>query len=144
MKIIVGFGIQLFIFIALDSRTKSYNAAPHSRIDINQQVTIIEVLLAVSIIAVLSVISLLSYNVLGDVGLGGRNFNDILDYFSNQILLPLGGLFIAIFAGWVMNKEHTRDELSTLSAGAHRLWHFLIRFVVPPAVAIIFVMGVLG
>ncbi len=99
-------------------------------------------LAVVGSIAVLSVVSLLSYNVLGDVGLGGRNFNDILDYFSNQILLPLGGLMIAVCAGWVVKREYSRDELSTLSDGFYALWHFLIRFVVPPAVLIIFVMGV--
>ncbi len=95
-------------------------------------------------IAALSVISLLSYNALGDVGLGGKNFNDILDYFSNQILLPLGGLLIAVFAGWVMKREFSRDELTTLTENTYGLWHFLIRFVVPPAVLIIFVMGIFG
>jgi NSS family neurotransmitter:Na+ symporter len=100
-------------------------------------------LMVVGSIAVLSVISLMSYNVLGDVGLGGRNFNDILDYFSNQILLPLGGLLIAVCAGWAMKKEYTRDEFTTLNAGAYEAWHFLIRFVVPPAVLVIFVMGVI-
>ncbi len=100
-------------------------------------------LLVVGSIAVLSVISLLSYNVLGDVGLGGRNFNDILDYFSNQILLPLGGLLIAVCAGWAVKKEFSRDEFTSLNAPMYELWHFLIRFVVPPAVLIIFVMGVM-
>jgi NSS family neurotransmitter:Na+ symporter len=100
-------------------------------------------LLVVGSIAVLSVISLLSYNVLGDVGLGGRNFNDILDYFSNQILLPLGGLLIAVCAGWAVKKEFSRDEFLSLNAPMYELWHFLIRFVVPPAVLIIFVMGVM-
>ena len=38
--------------------------------------------------------------------------------FSNEILLPLGGLFIAVFAGWAMKKEATRDELNALSLGS--------------------------
>jgi NSS family neurotransmitter:Na+ symporter len=101
-------------------------------------------LIVVGSIAALSVFSLLSYNVMGDVDMGGKNFNDIMDYFSNQILLPVGGLFIAIFAGWALNKEISRDELDSLGDGAYELWHFLIRFVVPPAVLIIFVMGVIG
>jgi NSS family neurotransmitter:Na+ symporter len=99
-------------------------------------------LLVVGSIAVLSVLSIMSYNVLSDFNLGGKNFNDTLDYFSNQVLLPLGGLLIAVFAGWVVNKEITRNELTSLNAGAYELWHFLIRFVVPPAVLVIFVMGV--
>ena len=101
-------------------------------------------LLVVGSVGVLSIISLMSYNVIGDLGMGGRNFNDIMDYFSNQILLPLGGLFIAVFAGWMMSRESSRDELPTLGAAGHSLWYFLIRFVVPPALLVIFVVGVTG
>ena len=99
-------------------------------------------LLVVGSVAVLSILSILSYNVLEEYNLGGRNFNDTMDYFSNQILLPLGGLLIAVFAGWVVSRETTRDELTSLNAGTYAIWHFLIRFVVPPAVLVIFVMGV--
>ena len=101
-------------------------------------------LLVVGSVAVFSVLSILSYNVLDELRIAGRNFNDSMDFFSNQILLPLGGLFIAVFAGWAMKRESTRDELTTLGPNAFALWHFLIRFVVPPAVAIIFVMGIAG
>jgi NSS family neurotransmitter:Na+ symporter len=99
-------------------------------------------LLVVGSVACFSVLSILSYNVLSQYNLGDRNFNDTMDFFSNQILLPLGGLFIAVFAGWGMHSSATRDELTSLTAGAYALWHFLIRFVVPPAVLVIFVMGI--
>lgn len=99
-------------------------------------------LLVVGSVACFSVLSILSYNVLSQYNLGDRNFNDTMDFFSNQILLPLGGLFIAVFAGWGMHSSATRDELTSLTAGTYALWHFLIRFVVPPAVLVIFVMGI--
>ena len=99
-------------------------------------------LLVVGSVAVFSVLSILSYNVMGELNLGGKNFNDVMDYFSNQILLPVGGLLIAVFAGWVLKKEASRDELTSLNATTYEVWHFLIRFVVPPAVLVIFVMGV--
>ena len=99
-------------------------------------------LLVVGSIAVFSVLSILSYNVMSDLTMGGKNFNDVMDYFSSQILLPVGGLLIAVFAGWVMNKEASRDELTSLTASTYGIWRFLIRFVVPPAVLVIFVMGV--
>jgi len=99
-------------------------------------------LLVVGSVACFSVLSILSYNVLSQYNLGDRNFNDTMDFFSNQILLPLGGLFIAVFAGWGMHSSATRDELTSLTVGAYALWHFLIRFVVPPAVLVIFVMGI--
>jgi NSS family neurotransmitter:Na+ symporter len=101
-------------------------------------------LLVVSAVAVLSILSILSYNVLSTFNFGGRNFNDTMDFFSNQILLPLGGLFIALFAGWGIKRAYTRDELTTLHHLGYELWHFLIRFVVPLALGTIFVLGVTG
>ena len=101
-------------------------------------------LLVVGSVAVLSVISLLSYNAIEGLRMGGRNFNDIMDYFSNQILLPVGGLLIAVFVGWAVDKTDSRDELASLNTAGYEIWHFLIRFVVPPALAVIFVMGVLA
>ena len=98
--------------------------------------------LVVGSVAVFSVLSILSYNVLDEIRINGMNFNSVMDYFSNQILLPLGGLLIAIFAGWFMLREHSRDEFVGLSDGAYRLWYLLIRYVVPPALAVIFVLGV--
>ncbi len=101
-------------------------------------------LLVVGSIAVLNVLSILSYNVWVDFRIGGLNFNDAVDYFSNQILLPLGGLLIAVFAGWVMTSRASRDELSSMHGLGYALWRFTIRFVVPPALVVIFVRGVTG
>ncbi|MEM9315882.1 MAG: sodium-dependent transporter, partial [Pseudomonadota bacterium] len=98
--------------------------------------------LVVGSIAVLSILSILSYNVLDGLRLGDRNFNAIMDYFSNQILLPLGGLMIAVFAGWFMQQRFSREEFTTLGASTYRLWFALIRYVVPPALLVIFILGV--
>jgi NSS family neurotransmitter:Na+ symporter len=101
-------------------------------------------LLVIVSIAVLSVLSALSYNVISEFTLGGNNFNDVLDYFATKVLLPVGGLLIAVFAGWAMKKSSSRDELTTLNSLTYEIWHFLIRFVVPPALVVIFVVGVIG
>ena len=100
-------------------------------------------IIVVGSIAVFSVLSILSYNILSQWAVAGKNFNDIMDVFSNQILLPLGGLLIAVFAGWAMKKEATRDELNSLSSGQYSIWYFLIRYIVPPALLVIFIMGII-
>ncbi len=100
--------------------------------------------LVIGSVALLSIFSILSYNVLGEIRFGGRNFNDTMDYFSNQILLPLGGLLIAVFAGWAMTREASRDELEGMGNGSYNLWRFMIRFVVPPALVVIFISGIGG
>lgn len=64
---------------------------------------------------------------------------DILDILTTNFMLPLGGLAIALFAGWVMSSEDTADELSlSAHSGAYRLWRILVRFVAPTGVILFF------
>ncbi len=95
-----------------------------------------------SIISVFSVLSISGYNSLADYTVGGKNINAALDYFSNQVLLPLGGLFIAIFVGWSMSRSASREELGMEEGVAFNFWYFLIRFVVPVAIFLVFIFGV--
>ena len=139
------FSVLFFLMLSVAGITsmvglvESVNAWAEGRFNISRHRS---ATIVVGSVAVLSIVSLMSYNVIGDLSMGGRNFNDVMDYFSNQVLLPLGGLLIAVFAGWVMSSEATRDELASLGPKGYALWHFTIRFVVPPAVLVIFVMGV--
>ena len=94
-------------------------------------------------VSALSIVSLLSYNVLDQVKVAGLNFNDAMDLLSNQILLPLGGLFIAVFAGWVMKTEYSKDEFA-ISQTLYSVWRFTTRFIVPPALVVIFYFGIAG
>ncbi|HEY0722110.1 MAG TPA: sodium-dependent transporter [Gammaproteobacteria bacterium] len=68
----------------------------------------------------------------------GKTFFDLLDYLTSNILLPAGGLLVAIFAGWIMRRESVREELGLKDALLFRIWRFLVRFVAPVAVLFIF------
>ena len=89
--------------------------------------------------------SLLSFNEWQDQVLGGRNFFDWAEFLSTTVMLPLGGLFIALFAGWRLSNASARDELGTqgLVFGG---WRFLVRFVAPIGVVAIFLnaIGLIG
>ena len=98
--------------------------------------------LVVGVATVCSVASVLSYNVWADVGIAGMNFNAFTEFLYAQIFLPVGGLLIALFAGWFMLREHSEDEIAT-SPGTYRAWRFLIRFVAVPAIAVILVTGLI-
>ncbi len=54
-------------------------------------------------------------------------------------MLPLGGLLIAIFAGWVMKETHARKELAMKSFPLYLIWRALVRVVSPAAVVALFV-----
>jgi NSS family neurotransmitter:Na+ symporter len=68
-------------------------------------------------------------------------FFDTLDYLTANIMLPLGGLFIALFAAWVMREQSSKDELATYPL-LYNVWRFLVRFVTPLAVIVVFLKAV--
>ena len=83
--------------------------------------------------------SLLSFNVWSEYTfIGSRNFLDSMDLLANQFLLPLGGLFVAIFAGWKLNPSIAKAELGG-SEFVFGLWQFFIRFISPVLVFGIFI-----
>ncbi|MDR2586587.1 MAG: sodium-dependent transporter [Prevotellaceae bacterium] len=93
------------------------------------------------IVAITGSLCSLSFGVLKDVTIFGKGFFDMFDYLSSNILLPLGGLLIVIFTGWVLKKKFVKDELS--SQGLYRvpvfgLILFIIKFIAPVAIALIF------
>jgi NSS family neurotransmitter:Na+ symporter len=70
--------------------------------------------------------------------IGDRNFLDSMDFIANQILLPLGGVFIAIFVGWFMKKSLIEDELGSINTSLYFLWRFFVKFIAPVCVGYIF------
>jgi len=68
---------------------------------------------------------------------------DMIDILTANIMLPLGGLLIAIFAGLKMAKTSTTDELGMSSTDvSYRFWRFLVRYVTPVAVIIIMLKAI--
>jgi len=92
-------------------------------------------------ISALGVLSVLSYNVIADWTIGSRDLNGILDYLANQVMLPLGGLLIAIFAAWQVSKANLKAELPLMPYMVFELWHLLLRFLLPIAIIVILVTG---
>ncbi len=90
--------------------------------------------------------TIFSFNEWSDVKLFGKHFFDLLDFLTANIMLPLGGFLIAVFAAWAMKMETAREELEMHSEGLFRAWRFCIRYIAPSAVLIVFlhVTGVVG
>jgi len=66
---------------------------------------------------------------------------DFVDFLTGQIMLPLGGILVCFFAGWVLSRETMASEFENPAVMA--VWSFACRFIVPPAVAFILVFGAL-
>ena len=88
---------------------------------------------------VLGIGSVLSFNIWSDVDIIlGKNFLDSMDLIANQILLPLGGMLIAIFVGWFMKESLIKDEIGNTNNALYLIWRFFVKFVAPLCVGYIF------
>jgi neurotransmitter:Na+ symporter, NSS family len=85
----------------------------------------------------LGIATILSFNYWEKYKLFGKTFFDLIDHVTANIMLPLGGLLIAIFAGWVVSVKSSYDEMDNGKQG-YALWLFLVRIVTPVAVILIF------
>jgi NSS family neurotransmitter:Na+ symporter len=87
----------------------------------------------------------LSNNLLADVKLFGLTFFDLYDFGSSNILLPVGGLFLAIFAGWVWGLGRFQKELSNQgvlqNSTVTRVMFYILKFVTPPLVLVVLLSG---
>ena len=83
--------------------------------------------------------SVLSFNILSNFYLlGERTILDSIVFIGNNLLLPLGGMFVAIFVGWFMKKELIQEQLQ-VNEIILNTWYFFIRFVAPIAVGAILI-----
>lgn len=67
----------------------------------------------------------------------GLNIFETLDKLTSTILLPLGGLLMALFAGYFMKRDHVQDELNLDNRG-FKLWRITNNYISPIAIIAVF------
>lgn len=90
--------------------------------------------------SVVGVFCALSFGPLNGVRLFDMTLFDFFDYVSSNIFLPVGGMFIAIFTGWYLNRKFVKDEITnggTVRAPYFKALIFVLRFVAPIAIGLI-------
>ena len=102
-------------------------------------------LLAAVSIAVLGFFAAGSWGWFRNMTFFEQNVFGLLNFTSVNILLPLGGFFIVVFTGWFMGRKHVLAELSNEGSLKARFWLvflFLVRFIAPVAIAVVFLNGI--
>jgi len=102
-------------------------------------------LLTIFLLAILGSGCALSNSTLADFKLFGLNLFDLFDFVSSNIILPAGGIFIALFIGWVWGIDNFRSAVSnrgqlhnrSLSQGVF----FLLRYVSPLLILLVMLKG---
>ena len=99
---------------------------------------------AVTMGAIIFVLGIPSaYSLTGNLNIAGKGFLDAADFVASNVLLPLGGLFIALFVGWIWTEE-ARKEITNQGEKPFGLivpWVWICRIVAPLAIGYIFFSG---
>ncbi|HYC03005.1 MAG TPA: sodium-dependent transporter [Azospirillaceae bacterium] len=74
---------------------------------------------------------------------GERTVFDWIDYVTSNVMLPLGGVCIAILAGWMMDRSVSAAEFGRGDA-VYTVWRFLVRFVAPAMVVAVAYSKIVG
>jgi NSS family neurotransmitter:Na+ symporter len=131
------FGLLFFVLLAIAAWTSSISLLePASAYLVERGWTRRRAALTMALLCwALGLLSALGFNVLSDIRpLGQDTILDATNLVANDILLPLGGLLIALYAGWRLNRQRLREQMHGAPAWFYTAWSWLLRVVAPLAV----------
>jgi NSS family neurotransmitter:Na+ symporter len=142
------FAFMFFLLLAVAALTSTISVLEVIVAYLSEQLGLtrrMAVVLALISMFILGITASLSMGVMRNVTLFGLNIFDLFNMTTANILLPLGGLLIVIFLGWFFPGRDVQDELSnggSLRARYYQLYRFVIRFLAPVAITLVFLKGI--
>ena len=89
----------------------------------------------------LAAVAALSFNVLDEVKIFGKSIFDAMDYAASNIFMLLGGLFTAVYVGWILDRKVVHEQLTNggrLNGAMEPFLIFCLRWVAPVSIVFIF------
>ena len=86
--------------------------------------------------------SIFSFNIWSDIKFMNLNFLEFIDYFTNNIMLPLGGLFIAILVGWMLPREFVKENIK-MKEGSFRVFILFLKYISTSSIFLVFLYSLL-
>lgn len=139
----VFFGTVFFILVSIAAWSSAISIAePAVAWAVEKGITRVKATLGICGFAwVLGLGTVLSFNEWAEYKVFGKTFFDSLDFITSNVMLPLGGLFIAVFVGWFMSSDIIRKEMKMKNETVFTVWRFVLRFISPVAISLIFING---
>lgn len=141
------FGTLFFILVGLAALTSAISLTEPAIAYCTERFGLSRAQTAVSIVGicwVLGIGSVLSFNLWAEMTVAGLTVFDMLDKFTQFIVLPLGGLFIALFTAWVLPRTTVGEALGLSEGWQRSTWQGLIGVVTPIAVLVVFITQLVG
>ena len=139
------FGGLFFLLVALAALTSAISIAEPAVAYFGErfQTSRVRVALAIGLVCwVLGIGSVLSFNAWSDAKLPffEWTFFDSLDKITQLVLLPIGGLLLAVIVGHVLPKHVVYEELGLVRVKAQQAWWLTVGFITPLAVFCVFII----
>jgi NSS family neurotransmitter:Na+ symporter len=148
MPLGIAYGLLFFALLSVAAWTSSISLMEPATAYLVERVGMARrkaALLVAGICWIVGLATVFSFNIWSSIrvpdGMGvisNKNIMDMIEFVSNNLMLPLGGLLIALFTGWVVKESLLKDELSGMSPVLLKLWRWVIRVIAP-----LLVLGVL-
>jgi NSS family neurotransmitter:Na+ symporter len=90
---------------------------------------------------ILAVLAALSFNVLDDIKIFGKSIFDAMDYAASNVFMLIGGLFTALYVGWILGRKILHEQLTNggrLKGTMEPYFVFCLRYVAPVSIIFIF------
>ena len=133
----------LLVFFASLTSTISLSEIPITfLIEEHKMSRIIAINWTAFITFILAALAALSFNVLDDIKLWGKNIFDMMDYAASNIFMLLGGLFTAVYVGWILDRKVVHDQLTNGGRLKGKVVEpyliFCLRYIAPISIIFIF------
>ncbi len=142
------FSVMFFLLLTIAALTSAISILEVVVAYLSEELKIkrnIATVFATVVILLLGIICSLSLGIYSEYDFLGYNVFDLLDHISSNILLPLGGMCIALFIGWKLGAKKVREELAHgggIKESFLTVFMILVKVVAPFAIFVVFIKGV--
>ena len=142
------FGVAFFVLVTFAAITSAISLTEPALAFAVEKYNVKRPLAALTLGAICWLLGLgtvFSFNIWANAHLiGEMTFFDVMDYLTQKIMLPLGGLLIALFTGWVLPKTVIGEQLGLREGLPALLWSILIKATAPLGLLVIFIYALTG
>lgn len=139
------FSVMFYVLLALAALTSTISMHEVVTAFLNEQFGLSRskaAIIVTSFCTVLGVSSSLSLGIWSEYTLFGLGCFDFLDFLTAKIMLPLGGLLVAVFVAWYLKRSVSYDEVTNYGlqkAPYFPVYMFILKYIAPVAIAMIFI-----
>lgn len=137
--------VMFYVLLALAALTSTISMHEVVTAFLNEQFGLSRskaAIIVTSFCTVLGVASSLSLGIWSEYTLFGLGCFDFLDFLTAKIMLPLGGLLVAVFVAWYLKRSVSYDEVTNYGlqkAPYFPVYMFILKYIAPVAIAMIFI-----